>query len=149
MTMAREKKLPKGLWKRGGVYYARFKARGREFRDRLSSDFATACQLLNELRARADRAEFDIIDNNCPWSTLKNEFLRWIRQGHRRPKDYETDLARFEKFREVRSVAQVTMNFALEYRQWRLTSSPLEARDGKQGRRPKEVCPRTINKEIA
>ena len=77
--MARTKRLPPGLWKRGNVYYARFKAHGREYRDRLSKDFDAACELLNRLRARADRAEFDIIDNNSPWQSLKAEFMRWIR----------------------------------------------------------------------
>lgn len=53
--MARVKKLPPGLWKRSGVYYADFRAQDRRIRKRLSRDFRTACELLTELQARAKR----------------------------------------------------------------------------------------------
>jgi len=36
--MARERKLPKGMWNRGLVYYARFSAGGRMVCKRISTD---------------------------------------------------------------------------------------------------------------
>ena len=90
--MPRERKMPQGMWKRGATYYARFRAGGRLVRKRLSSDYTAACELLNELRARADKADFDLLDNDCPWGDMKADFLRWARQSLRRPHEYEADL---------------------------------------------------------
>src|SRR4051794_31520650 len=59
--MSRQRKLPSGIWKRGDAYYARFRAGGRLVRKRLSTDFDAACQVLNDLKARADRADFNLI----------------------------------------------------------------------------------------
>ncbi len=56
--MARKSKMPAGMWQRGQVYYARFSSQGRLVRKRLSTDFATAKLLLNELMARSDRGDF-------------------------------------------------------------------------------------------
>lgn len=66
--MARPRKLPAGMLLRGKTYHAQFRAGGRLVRKRLSADFTTACQLLNELRVRADKADFGQIDNDCSWA---------------------------------------------------------------------------------
>ena len=58
---------------RGKTYHANFRAHGRRVRKRLSTDFKAACELLNDLRARADRGDFGIVDNNYPWDELKAE----------------------------------------------------------------------------
>ena len=94
--MARPRKLPAGNWKRADTYYARFRSGGRLVRKRLSTDFDTACDILAELRARASRGEFNLIDNDYPWADLKVEFLRWARQAVRNPHEYERDLSRLE-----------------------------------------------------
>ena len=83
--MARKRKLPQGLWKRGATYYARFSAGGRLVRKKLSSDYTVACQMLNDLRARADRSDWGFLDTDYPWKDLKEMFLQWARQNVRRP----------------------------------------------------------------
>jgi hypothetical protein len=76
--MPRKRKLPLGLWKRGDTYYAKFSHGGRTVRKRLSSDYDVACEALNSIRARADRGDFDLIDNDYKWEELKAEFLRRV-----------------------------------------------------------------------
>jgi hypothetical protein len=65
------------MWKRGDAYYARLRAGGRLVRKRLSGDFEAACTVLNELKARADRADFNLVDNDYSWDDLKAEFLKY------------------------------------------------------------------------
>ena len=48
--------MPDGMCDREGVYYAQFRANGREVRKRLWTDFRAVCEMLNELRSRADKA---------------------------------------------------------------------------------------------
>ena len=86
--MARTKKLPPGMCKRGCTYYARFRHAGRYVRKRLSSDFKAACDILAELRARASRGDFGLVDNDYRWADLKVEFLRWAKQALREPEAY-------------------------------------------------------------
>lgn len=147
--MGRQRKLPDGMWQRGSAYYARFRANGRLVRKRLSTDFTVACELLNTLRARADKADFGQVDNDCPWSELKAEFLRWARQSIRRPRDYESDLARFEAFVTVRSIRQVTQALVLAYREYRLSQS-IMVKSRKKDAVPlaRKVSPRTVNREV-
>ena len=132
--MPRERQLPEGMWKRGRCYYARFRANGRAVRKRLSTDFRVACELLRDLRARADRADFGLVDNNCKWDELKDEFLRWARQGVRGPKLYEQDLLKFEEFVRPASICEIDHQLVIGFRAWRLT----------QG-----VTPRTVNRQVA
>ena len=106
--MARKRKLPSGLWDRDGTYWCRFRAGGRLIRERLSTDYRTACGLLNELKARADRGEFDLIDNDYSWDKLKDEFLKWAQQSTRVANEYATDLEWFEKYSRVTSISQIT-----------------------------------------
>ena len=76
-TMPRKLSLPKGMIKRGDTYYAAFRRGGRLVRKRLSTDKTAAVVILNDMRARADKGDFDLLDNDCPWSELKAEFLKW------------------------------------------------------------------------
>ena len=68
------RKLPPGMRKRGNVYYAWFRSNGQLIRKRLSSDFRTAKIMLNDMRARADRADLGVLNNSYPWSKLR--FMR-------------------------------------------------------------------------
>ena len=132
--MARKAKLPSGMWQRGETYYARFSSNGRTVRKRLSRDLRTAKELLNELRARADRGDFGLLDLDYPWTDLKAAFLRWAKQAVRHPEDYRRDLAKFEEFSNVQNCREVTAERIDAYRNWRLD----------QG-----VTPRTVNREVA
>jgi integrase len=141
--MGRKRKLPPGLWDRNGTYHARFRAGGRLIRKRLSRDFDAACTLLRELRARADKADFNLLDNDYPWADLKSEFVRWVKQTHRRPHEYEADLKHFERYAPVRSIRQIDQQYVFAFRTWRLGQSIR----GKAGART--VTPRTVNREVA
>lgn len=99
------------MWKRGSVYYARFHKNGRLVRKRLSTSFDVACEALNDLRARADRADFGI--NDYDWEDLKREFLRWAAQALRRPKSYELHLSQFERFLKVPSIRQIDQAYVV------------------------------------
>ena len=78
--MATAKNLPDGLIQRGNVYWADFRAGGRRIRKSLSRNLKTAKQLLIELRARAERGEFGLLDNDYPVAELREQFLRHCRQ---------------------------------------------------------------------
>ena len=133
--MTRRPRLPSGIWKRGNVYYSCFRAGGRLIRKRLSSDLRTATQMLNELRARADRAGAGMLDNELPVAQLKEEFLRWAKQQVPRTfPDYKADLERYLTWSGVHNVAAITPNNVIAYREHRLDSG---------------VCPRTVNRELA
>ncbi|MHB1036212.1 MAG: tyrosine-type recombinase/integrase [Pirellulales bacterium] len=128
MPRSTKRKLPAGLWLRGNVYFARFRSHGLLVRQRLSSDFTAAVRKLNDLKARADLADFSLVDNNCPWPTLKEAFLKWVRQSLRRPEDYERDLKRFEEYRPIASVQQVDAALVVGYRDWRAAQGNVSAR---------------------
>ncbi len=147
--MGRQPKLPTGLEKRGDAFYSNFRAAGRRVRKRLSTDFRTACELLTDLRSRADRGDFNIVDNDCPWSELRGEFMRWARQSVRRPGEYDADLKRFEKFLAVQSVRQVSQAVVLSYREWRLAQS-IVVHSRKKNAAPlaRKVSPRSVNREV-
>jgi len=56
--VGRKRKLPDGMVQRPGRsgYYADFRAGGRRIQKRLSSDFDAAKTILNQLKARYDKA---------------------------------------------------------------------------------------------
>lgn len=78
--MARQPKTPDGIRKRGKTYYADFRANGRRIVKALSTDLRTATELLNELRSRAQKAEYGILDNRYPIDRLRAEYLAHCRQ---------------------------------------------------------------------
>lgn len=131
--MSKQRKLPSGMWRRGRTYFARFRANGREVRKRLSTDFRVACELLRDLRARADKADFGLVDNDYKWATLKDEFIKWAQQAVRGWKDYEQDLAKFGEYTAINSVREIDRPLIFGFRQWRLDQ---------------EVTPRTINRQV-
>src|SRR5207248_380763 len=118
---------------RGKTYFARFRAGGRLVRKRLSTDFDAACELLNELRARADKADFNLLDNDYLWDDLKAEFIRFKQQTSRNPSEYKADIEQFESYCKVRSVRQITHEYIMGFRD----------------NRKADVCPRTINKQVS
>lgn len=58
--MAKKRELPSGMVQRPGRdgYYSDFQVSGRRIREFLSADFKSACQILNELKSRADKSDF-------------------------------------------------------------------------------------------
>jgi hypothetical protein len=81
--MSRQRKLPDGMTTREGRkgYYADFTVGGRRVRDFLSTDFKAACQILNDLKARADKGDFALMDNNCALADLREKYVRHCRQA--------------------------------------------------------------------
>ena len=69
-------KLPPGMNLRGSVYWADFRVNSRRIRKRLSSNLKTAKQLVIELRARAKRGDFGLLDNDVPVEDLKRQNLQ-------------------------------------------------------------------------
>jgi len=131
--MARKTKLPPGMWQRGQTYYARFSSQGRLVRKRLSTDFATAKLLLNDLMARSDRGDFGYLDNDYPWKELRAAFMVWANQSIRNPEEYASDLAKFKEFAALANVREVTAERVFGFRKWRLN----------QG-----VTSRTVNRQV-
>ena len=136
----RRRKLPAGMWQRGGVYYANFRSGGQHIRRKLSRDFDTAKKMLNELRSRADKGTLGLIDNKYPWDDLRAEFIEDVKQRLRTWTEYVKHLDQFERFRKVKCVSEIDKKYALDYRRMRLKTI---------SRRGKPVTGRTINKEIA
>lgn len=119
--MSRERKMPPGMWKRGRVYFARFRASGREVRKRLSTDFRAACEMLNDLRARADKADFGLVDNDYKFETLKTEFLLWAEQSVRHPRKYRQDLAKIEEYTRIANVREISHQLIIGFRAFTAT----------------------------
>jgi integrase len=138
--MPRQRKLPTGMCIRNGSYHAQFRSHGQLVRKKLSGDFDTAKQMMNDLRARADKSDFGIRDNDLPWNDLKVKFLRWAKQAVRRPKEYEADLKRIESYQRVTSVRHITPQYVLGYREWRLAQT-VRGTD-------RFVTPRTVNRDV-
>jgi integrase len=133
--MPRKRKLPDGIRERGGVYYSDFYANGRRVRKRLSTDLDAATQILNDLRARADKADFGLLDNDYPLKELRKEFLCHCKQALK-PKS----AARYEKCLDnilaglpATRAAQVSPDLVRAYRQARLA---------------RQASPRTVNMEV-
>lgn len=121
--MARPRKLPPGMRQRGKVYYAWFRAHGRLVQKRLSTDFKVACELLRDLRARADKAEFDILDNDYSIAELQRQYYQHVDQTLRpsSAKRYKAVLRRILRTLNVTTVNHITTTRILEYRRERLT----------------------------
>src|SRR5690349_9712968 len=78
--MSRKRKLPDGLKLRGTTYHADFYAGARRVRKKLSGNLDAAIEILNDLKARADKGDFGIMDNDFPLTQLKDEYLRHCKQ---------------------------------------------------------------------
>lgn len=130
--MGRKEKLPTGMLKRGDVYHCDFVKKGRRVRKRLSRNKEAAIEMLNKLRADADKGDFGLVSNDYPWADLKAQFLKWAERNVSDSGQYKRDIATFEGFRPVRGVKDITASRIDDYREHRL---------GK-------VCARTVNREV-
>jgi integrase len=122
--MPRKRKLPEGMYQRGRHYYADFYAGGRRVRKKLATDLDAARDILVELRARAQKADFGLLDNDYPLDDLREQYLRHCRQALG-----ETSELRYRKALDVilpglpaKRVRQVTVALILTYRQERLAA---------------------------
>jgi len=126
--------LPDGMVQRGKTYHADFRAGGRRIRKALSGNVTTAKQLLIELRARAERGEFGLLDNDVGVEELKAEYLRDCRQT-KKPNTverYEFNLAAILPHMPAR-VSLITIKAVTAYRERRLIE---------------RVSPRTVNMDV-
>jgi integrase len=133
--MGRKRRLPQGIRERNGVYYADIYANGRRVRKRLSTQLDVATQLLHELQARADRADFGLLDNDVPLIELKEKYLLHCRQVLRpgTVARYEFCLASIFLRLSASRATQVTHALARVYRADRLAEG---------------IKPRTVNMEV-
>src|SRR5262249_16702716 len=98
-------------------------------------DFDAAKSILHELRARAEKAEFNLVDNNYAVLSLKAAYLRRCQQTLK-PRTVDTYVGQLENILgalPAASVSQLTTPTLMTYRQDRLA----------QGR-----SPRTVNAEV-
>jgi integrase len=134
--MARKKKLPDGIRLRGGTYHADFYAGGRRVRKRLSSNLEVATELLHQLQARADRADFGILDNDYSIELLKEEFEKYLRQTLKKESTrnrYAGCLANIVPQLSAARVSQIRPENVRGYRERRLAEG---------------ASPRTVNMEV-
>ena len=133
--MVKKKDLPRGMTKRGNVYWTDFCVGGRRIRESLCGNLRVATDLLDELRARAKRGDFGLLDNNVPVEKLKKQYLRHCRQTLKPStvQRYEYNLKAILPDMPVR-IAQVTIDAVMCYRDSRLAD---------------DVSPRTINMDVA
>jgi integrase len=133
--MGRKRKLPDGMATRPGRngYYADFWAGGRRVQQKLSDDFEAAKTILHDLRARADKAEFGILDNDYPFEELKTRYLKRCKQElPRSERRYRNCLRPILAFLGLNKVRQLQPGMILDYREHRL----------------QEVCAGTVNHEV-
>jgi integrase len=133
--MGRKRKLPEGMRERNGSYYADFYAGGRRVRKRLSTNLGAAKEILNDMRARADKADFNLLDNDYSLAELKDQFLRHCKQALK-----PSSVARYSGCLEnilsrlsANRASQILMDNVLIYRHDRLNEG---------------ISPCTINKEV-
>lgn len=131
------RKLPEGMTQRPGRrgYYGEFVVGGRRIQKKLANDFDAARTILRDMRARAEKAEFNLLDNDYSLESLKSAYLKRCGQ-ELRPRTltrYTHSLAVILKGLGVPKVKQITMEKVLTFRDQRLL----------QG-----VSPRTVNHDV-
>jgi integrase len=135
--MTRKPKLPEGMTTRPGRrgYYANFRAGGRRFQKRLGTDLDTAKSILVEMRSRAEKADYNLLDNNYPLADLKSQYLAHCRQSLEPSTAacYEDWLDTIIPALSVPKVSQLSVAGVLDYR---------------AGRLAKGRSPRTVNAEV-
>src|SRR6266545_3331753 len=136
-TMSRKRKLPDGMVTRPGRkgYYADFKVGGRRIQKKLGTDFDAAKSILTDLRARAERADFNLLDNNHPIADLRRQYIAHCKQALEAStvRCYEDWLDTILPALGVVKVSQLTIPAVVAYRERRLA----------KGR-----SPRTVNGEV-
>ncbi|HMF11669.1 MAG TPA: hypothetical protein VKE94_05165, partial [Gemmataceae bacterium] len=109
--MGRKRKLPDGMVQRPGRsgYYADFRAGGRRVQKKLGTDFEAARSILYELRARAERADFDLVDNDYSIGDLRASYLKRCEQELRTKsiERYRVGLDNILRWLAVQKVRQV------------------------------------------
>jgi integrase len=120
--MGRKRKLPEGMYQRGRHYYADFYAGGRRVRKKLATDLDAAKDILIEVRARAQRGEFGLLDNDYPLDSLRGQYLRQCKQtlGEGSEARYRQALDTILPRLPAARVSQLSVNLVLTYRQERL-----------------------------
>lgn len=135
--MAKKRELPSGMVQRPGRdgYYSDFQVSGRRIREFLSADFKSACQILNELKSRADKSDFGLLDNDFLLADLRRHWVAYCKQklATRTVERYEDCLNNILPGLGVLRAFQVTLSGVVDYRQRRLAA-------GKS--------PRTVNAEV-
>jgi integrase len=134
--MPRKRKLPEGMYQRGRHYYADFYAGGRRVRKKLATDLDAAKQILVELRSRAQKADFDLLDNDYPLDKLREQYLRHCEQtlGELSEVRYRQAIDVILPRLPAKNVRQLSAGLVLTYRQERLAEG---------------VCPGSVNYEVA
>jgi integrase len=134
--MGRKRKLPEGMYQRGRHYYCDFYAGGRRVRKKLATDLDAARSILHELRARAEKADFDLLDNDYPLDQLREQYLRHCKQtlGEASELRYRQALDIILPRLPAARVRQLGVGLVLAYRHERLAEG---------------VCPGTVNYEVA
>jgi YD repeat-containing protein len=115
-------------------FYADFRVGGRRIQKKLGTDFKAACQILIELKARAQKSEFGLLDNDYPLTALRDAYLKRCVQ-ELRPNTvaaYRISIDKVLSSLGVHKVRQVTVDGILTFRERRLL----------------EVCPRTVNRDV-
>jgi integrase len=135
-VVPRKRKLPEGLYRRGRHYYADFYAGGRRVRKKLATDLDAAKDILVELRSRANKADFELLDNDYPLDTLRDQYLRQCQQtlGEDSELRYRKALDSIMGRLPATRVRQLGVGLVVAYRQERL----------QEGLRPS-----TVNYEVA
>jgi integrase len=129
------RKLPPGMRKRGGVYYANFKRNGRWYQQKLSTDYRTAETMFRQLKARADLQTVGVTDNKISLASIRDAYLRDMR-GKKRPSyidRVEACLSKIIGFTGAVNVSDLSIILITNFEEHR-------QREG--------VCGRTINLEI-
>jgi integrase len=122
--MPRKRKLPDGMVTRPGRrgYYADFRVGGRRVQKKLGTDFDAARSILNELRARAQRGEFGLLDNDYPIADLRAAYLKRCEQelAEGSTARYRRGLDDVLGFLGLAKVRQIDAACVLAYREDRL-----------------------------
>ena len=134
--MGRPRKLPEGIRLRNGMYCTDFYAGGRRVRKKLSSDLAAAKEILNEMRSRADKADWGLLDNDFAVADLKEQYLRHIKRTLKASTvdRYVVCLENIVPRLAAIRVSQILEQSVLTYREERLEEG---------------ATPRTVNMEVS
>jgi integrase len=135
--MARKRKLPEGMTCRPGRrgYYADFYVGGRRVQKKLGTVFDAAKSILNDLKGRAERAEYDLLDNDYPLADLRAAYVKRCGQ-ELRPATVERYAASLDAvlgWLNVPKVRQIDATRFLAYREHRLATG---------------LSPRTVNHDM-
>jgi integrase len=115
-------------------YYADFRVGGNRVQKKLGTDFEAAKSILIELRARAERGEWGLLDNDYPVDDLKASYLKRCKQELKELSGvrYQAALNAILTWLGVRKVSQLDTARVLAYREAKLA----------------KLSPRTVNYHV-